>query len=56
MVPAGNVHRQVKPEAGDYGRGSYIVNAPGTEHSACSETGSVVLIQRDQPVNILEEK
>jgi anti-sigma factor ChrR (cupin superfamily) len=43
-------------EAGDYGRGSYIVNGPGTEHSVWSETGCVVLIQWDRPVRILEEK
>jgi anti-sigma factor ChrR (cupin superfamily) len=42
-------------ESGDFGRGSYIVNAPGTEHSVWSETGCVVLIQWDRPVTILEE-
>lgn len=42
-------------EAGNYGPGSYIVNAPGTEHSVWSDTGCVVLIQWDRPVKILEE-
>ena len=43
-------------EAGDYGRGSYVVNAEGTEHSVWSDTGCVVLIQWDRPVRILEEE
>ncbi len=43
-------------EAGDYGRGSYIVNAAGTEHSVWSDTGCVVLVQWDRPVTILEEE
>lgn len=43
-------------ESGDYGQGSYIVNAPGTEHSVWSESGCVVLIQWDRPVTILEEE
>ncbi|OWW04808.1 allophanate hydrolase [Rhizobium sp. R72] len=43
-------------EAGDYGRGSYIVNAPGSEHSVWSDTGCVVLIQWDRPVRILNEE
>lgn len=43
-------------ESGDYGRGSYIVNAPGTEHSVWSESGCVVLIQWDRPVIMLEEE
>ncbi len=42
-------------ESGDYGRGSYIVNAPATEHSVWSKSGCVVLIQWDRPVTILEE-
>lgn len=41
-------------EAGDYGTGSFVVNATGTEHSVWSETGCVVLIQWDRPVTILE--
>jgi anti-sigma factor ChrR (cupin superfamily) len=41
-------------ESGDYGIGSYIVNAIGTEHSVWSDTGCVVLIQWDRPVKILE--
>lgn len=41
-------------EAGDYGVGSYVVNAIGTEHSVWSDTGCVVLIQWDRPVTILE--
>ncbi len=41
-------------EAGDYGQGSYVLNAAGTEHSVWSETGCVVLIQWDRPVKILE--
>ncbi|WP_337268556.1 cupin domain-containing protein [Oryzifoliimicrobium ureilyticus] len=41
-------------ESGDYPRGSYVVNAPGTEHSVWSKTGCVVLIQWDRPVTILE--
>ncbi|MBW9052777.1 cupin domain-containing protein [Rhizobium mesosinicum] len=43
-------------EAGDYGRGSYVVNAPGTEHSVWSDPGCVVLIQWDRPVKILDEE
>jgi anti-sigma factor ChrR (cupin superfamily) len=43
-------------ETGDYGKGSYIVNAIGTEHSVWSDTGCVVLIQWDRPVRILEEE
>lgn len=43
-------------EAGDYGVGSYVVNAAGTEHSVWSDTGCVVLIQWDRPVRILEEE
>ncbi|MBB3320209.1 MULTISPECIES: cupin domain-containing protein [unclassified Rhizobium] len=43
-------------EAGNYGRGRYVVNAPGTEHSVWSDTGCVVLIQWDRPVTILEEE
>jgi anti-sigma factor ChrR (cupin superfamily) len=43
-------------EAGDYAKGSYMVNAMGTEHSVWSETGCVVLIQWDRPVTILEEE
>lgn len=41
-------------EAGDYGPGTYIVNAAGTEHSVWSDTGCVVLIQWDRPVTIFE--
>ncbi|TCU13345.1 cupin domain-containing protein [Rhizobium sullae] len=41
-------------EAGDYAKGTYIVNAAGTEHSVWSDTGCVVLIQWDRPVTILE--
>ena len=41
-------------ETGDYGAGTYIVNAAGTEHSVWSDTGCVVLIQWDRPVTILE--
>ncbi|WP_454747215.1 cupin domain-containing protein [Ciceribacter selenitireducens] len=41
-------------EAGDYGTGSFVINAAGTEHSVWSETGCVVLIQWDRPVTILE--
>ena len=40
-------------ETGDYGAGTYIVNAAGTEHSVWSDTGCVVLIQWDRPVTIL---
>jgi anti-sigma factor ChrR (cupin superfamily) len=43
-------------ETGDYGKGSYLVNAAGTEHSVWSDTGCVVLIQWDRPVIILEEE
>ena len=39
-------------ETGDYGAGTYIVNAAGTEHSVWSDTGCVVLIQWDRPVTI----
>ena len=41
-------------ETGDYGAGTYIVNAAGTEHSVWSVTGCVVLIQWDRPVTIFE--
>ena len=41
-------------ETGDYGVGTYIVNAAGTEHSVWSDTGCVVLIQWDRPVTIFE--
>lgn len=41
-------------ETGKYPAGSYIVNAPGSEHSVWSEDGCVVLIQWDKPVQILE--
>lgn len=41
-------------ETGDYGAGTYIVNAAGTEHSVWSDTGCVVLIQWDRPVTIYE--
>ena len=40
-------------ETGDYGAGTYLVNAAGTEHSVWSDTGCVVLIQWDRPVTIL---
>ncbi|MBY3170380.1 cupin domain-containing protein [Rhizobium laguerreae] len=43
-------------ETGDYISGSYIVNAPGSEHSVWSETGCIVLIQWDRPVKIFEEE
>ncbi|KQV81461.1 cupin domain-containing protein [Rhizobium sp. Root1220] len=43
-------------EAGDYGEGSYVVNAAGTEHSVWSDAGCVVLIQWDRPVKIIEEE
>ncbi len=43
-------------ETGDYAKGSYIVNAAGTEHSVWSDEGCVVLIQWDRPVKILEEE
>lgn len=42
-------------EAGDYGTGSFIVNAEGSEHSVWSRSGCVVLIQWQLPVIILEE-
>jgi anti-sigma factor ChrR (cupin superfamily) len=42
-------------ESGVSGRGSYLVNAAGTEHSVWSDTGCVVLIQWDRPVTILAE-
>lgn len=40
-------------ETGRYPTGSFIVNAPGSEHSVWSEDGCVVLIQWDRPVQIL---
>ena len=40
-------------ETGRYTTGSFIVNAPGSEHSVWSEDGCVVLIQWDRPVQIL---
>ncbi|MGO8381455.1 hypothetical protein ACC745_38490, partial [Rhizobium ruizarguesonis] len=43
-------------ETGDYISGSYIVNAPGSEHSVWSDTGCMVLIEWDRPVKILEEE
>lgn len=42
-------------EAGDYGTGSFVVNAEGSEHSVWSRSGCVVLIQWQLPVIILEE-
>lgn len=42
-------------EAGDYGVGTLVVNAEGSEHSVWSRTGCVVLIQWQLPVIILEE-
>ncbi|WP_026784456.1 cupin domain-containing protein [Pleomorphomonas koreensis] len=42
-------------EAGDYGPGSFIVNAEGSQHSVWSRPGCVVLIQWQTPVIILEE-
>ncbi|MBS1181435.1 MAG: chrR [Proteobacteria bacterium] len=42
-------------EAGDYGTGSFAVNAEGSEHSVWSRPGCVVLIQWQTPVIILEE-
>lgn len=41
-------------ETGRYHAGSYIVNAPGSEHSVWSDDGCVVLIQWDKPVQILD--
>ncbi|AUX77953.1 MULTISPECIES: cupin domain-containing protein [Sinorhizobium] len=43
-------------ESGDYGAGTYIVNAAGTEHSVWSDTGCAVLIQWDRPVTMLQGK
>jgi anti-sigma factor ChrR (cupin superfamily) len=43
-------------EDGDYGAGSVILNASGTQHSVWSTTGCVVLIQWDKPVVILDEE
>ncbi|MDQ0455802.1 cupin domain-containing protein [Rhizobium paknamense] len=42
-------------EDGRYFAGTFVVNAPGSEHSVWSEDGCVVLIQWDRPVEILEE-
>lgn len=42
-------------ESGDHATGSFLVNAEGTQHSVWSETGCVVLIQWDRPVEILGE-
>ncbi len=42
-------------EDGRYEKGTYLVNAPGSEHSVWSEAGCVVLIQWDRPVEILED-
>ena len=47
------LHGTQSDETGDYGAGTYIVNAAGTEHSVWSDTGCVVLIQWDRPVTIL---
>ena len=46
------LHGTQSDETGDYGAGTYIVNAAGTEHSVWSDTGCVVLIQWDRPVTI----
>ncbi|MCF3642442.1 cupin domain-containing protein [Rhizobium sp. TRM95111] len=48
------LHGTQSDETGDYGAGTYIVNAAGTEHSVWSDTGCVVLIQWDRPVTIFE--
>ena len=48
------LHGTQSDESGDYGAGTYIVNAAGTEHSVWSDTGCVVLIQWDRPVTIFE--
>ena len=42
-------------DSGRHETGTYLVNAPGSEHSVWSENGCVVLIQWDQPVEILED-
>jgi len=42
-------------EGGRYETGTYLVNAPGSEHSVWSDDGCVVLIQWDRPVEILED-
>jgi anti-sigma factor ChrR (cupin superfamily) len=42
-------------EAGDYGPGSFVVNAEGSQHAVWSRPGCVVLIQWQAPVIILEE-
>lgn len=49
------LHGSQSDEDGRYFTGTYVVNAPGSEHSVWSEDGCVVLIQWDQPVEILED-
>ena len=41
-------------ERGTYPKGSFVLNPEGSEHSVWSDTGCVVLIQWERPVEILE--
>lgn len=41
-------------ERGTYGKGDYVVNPEGSVHSVWSESGCVVLIQWERPVEILD--
>jgi len=41
-------------ERGTYPEGSFVLNPEGSSHSVWSETGCVVLIQWERPVEILE--
>ena len=41
-------------ERGDYPKGTFIVNAAGTEHSVWSEEGCIVLVQWQRPVEFID--
>ncbi|MEP2427177.1 cupin domain-containing protein [Roseobacter sp.] len=41
-------------ERGTYPQGAFVLNPEGTAHSVWSQTGCVVLIQWERPVEILE--
>jgi anti-sigma factor ChrR (cupin superfamily) len=43
-------------ENGDYGPGTLVINAVGSEHSVWSRTGCVVLIQWNRPVVMVGEE
>ena len=41
-------------ERGTYTKGDYVLNPEGSPHSVWSDTGCIVLIQWERPVEILE--